>query len=71
MVKVYTKENCIQCKQTKKYLKLRGIEFTEILASNKDIDMLKSMGVQAMPAVFKDETLLFTGFRPSEVNRLL
>ena len=72
MLTVYTKNNCMQCKLTKRNLLENGIEYQEV---NTDLDenslnFVKSQGVKRLPAVFLDNELSFSGFSPSEIKKL-
>lgn len=72
MYTVYTKNNCQQCVMTKKKMKSLGLSFIEINTddNSKALDMLKSKGVQRLPAVFKGTKFIFSGFRPSDISKL-
>ena len=50
---VFTKNNCIQCKMTKRFLKQHHIDFEEknISTEPKYIDYLRSQGFQTVPVV--------------------
>lgn len=71
MVTVYTKNNCVQCNMTKRMLKDSSINFEEILANNKDIEYIKSLGIKSLPAVFLDGNPVFSGFAPSKIKSLI
>lgn len=72
MITVYTKDNCVQCKMTKNLLKNKDIKYMEINIEDNDVvrSRLKKQGIKQMPAVFKGAKFLFSGFQPSEVNKL-
>lgn len=73
MINVYSKNNCIQCKQTKLWLKNHGVVFHEI---NVDEDLsaleyLISVNLRTLPVVFKDDELIAMGFQPHKLETLL
>ncbi|CAH1856055.1 glutaredoxin-like protein NrdH [Convivina praedatoris] len=70
-VTVYTKNNCVQCKMTKKFLDQKGIEYQEINISQETqyIDQLREKGFRQTPVVMSGE-LNFSGFRPSELEKI-
>lgn len=69
---LYTKNNCIQCKMTKKFLKAHNINFVEhnIDEQPEFINSLKSEGFMATPVVKLPNGNAFSGFRPDELNKL-
>lgn len=73
MVKVYSKNNCIQCKMTKELLKQRNVNFLEINVDNvenKDaLSALKEKGIKSLPYV-ETEIKSWTGFRPAEIKAI-
>ena len=62
---LFTKNNCVQCKMTKKFLKQHNVEFEEhnISENPEYIDYLKNKGFQAVPIV--------NGFRPDLLKKLI
>ena len=51
-MKVYTKENCPQCKDLKIHLDSRKVKYTELPAMEFDnFSYLKKKGVQSLPYV--------------------
>ena len=54
MVKVYSKENCINCDKIKKILNEKGIEFEEIKDIEKAIEIGSANGIRSMPIVEMD-----------------
>lgn len=74
MVKVYSKNNCIQCEMTKKYLKKANIEFTEFnISTNEDyVNELKTLGFKSVPVVMTNDAELATivGFQPDKLKTL-
>lgn len=72
MYTIYTKNNCQQCLMTKRRMKALGLSFIEINTDDnqKALDLVKSKGVQRLPAVFKGAKFIFSGFQPSEISKL-
>lgn len=72
MITVYTKNDCVQCKMTKNLLKNKNIKYMEINVEDNDSvrNRLKEQGIKQMPAVFEGSNFLFSGFQPSEVNKI-
>ncbi|MGM9887272.1 MAG: glutaredoxin-like protein NrdH [Lactococcus sp.] len=72
MVTVYSKNNCMQCKMVKKWLNEHDVKFDEINIDEKPefIQTVLDMGFRAAPVVQKDE-ITFSGFRPSELAKLV
>lgn len=68
MITVYTKNNCMPCKMTKRKLQELGVNYQEI---NVDEDLsalgyLMECGFRSLPVVFKDDELLISGgFAPN------
>lgn len=63
MIKVYTKNNCMPCKMTKRKLQELGVNYQEI---NVDEDLsalgyLMECGFRSLPVVFKDDEPIVTG----------
>ncbi|WP_409021527.1 glutaredoxin-like protein NrdH [Dellaglioa sp. P0083] len=71
-VTVFTKNNCIQCKMTKRFLKENNVEFNERNISEDDnaIDYLKGQGFQAVPVVEATGFDTIAGFRPDMLKKL-
>lgn len=71
-VTIYTKDNCIQCKMTKKTLAAYGITFTErnVSQDNKALQLLKEQGFQSVPVVMTDGMEPINGFRPDLLSEL-
>lgn len=72
MVTVFSKDNCIQCKMTKKYLKQHQIDFIEhnIDEQPEYVDQLKAEGFMATPVVKLPNGNAFSGFRPDRLSQL-
>ena len=56
MVKVYSKNNCMQCKMTKRYLTENQISFEEVNIDNEPeaLGFLKDQGFQSVPVISVD-----------------
>ncbi|MCP1638554.1 glutaredoxin-like protein NrdH [Streptococcus gallinaceus] len=72
MVTVYSKNNCVQCKMTKRFLDEKNIEFKEINLDEQPefIQHVKDLGFSAAPVV-ETETESFSGFQPSKLKNLV
>jgi glutaredoxin-like protein NrdH len=72
MVTVYSKNNCVQCKMTKRFLEQHQVEFKEINLDEQPefIDHVKGLGFSAAPVI---ETLseTFSGFQPAKLKALV
>lgn len=73
MIKVYTKNDCMACKMSKKWLKNNGVDFKEF---NVDEDLeafneLVAMNLRTLPVVFKDGELIAMGFQPQNLKGLI
>lgn len=71
MIKVYTKNSCIQCKMTKRTLSAKDIDFEEINVDNdaEALEYLKSQGIKSLPYVETPDKS-WTGFRPDMLKQL-
>ena len=72
MVTVFSKNNCMQCHMVKKWLADKAVQFQEINIDEQPqyIDQVREMGFMAAPIIVKD-TLSFSGFRPTELAKLI
>ena len=72
MVTVFSKNNCIQCKMTKRFLEQHKISFIEhnIDEQPEYISQRKSEGFMATPVVKLPNGQAFSGFRPDQLNQL-
>ncbi|GKQ42445.1 NrdH-redoxin [Companilactobacillus sp. RD055328] len=70
---VYSKNNCMQCKMTKRYLSEHNVNFQEINVSNEPeaIDYLKGLGYQSVPVVMQNDNDPIVGFRPDALKGLV
>lgn len=71
-ITVYSKNNCMQCKMTKKFLEQHGADFEEINIDDvpEKIDYVKSLGFTSAPVIEAGE-LVFSGFQPAKLKELL
>lgn len=72
MINIYTKNNCVQCKQTKLWLQNHDSTYHEI---NVDEDLaaleyLISINCRTMPVVFNNGELIAMGFQPQNLKNL-
>lgn len=70
---LYTKDNCIQCKMTKRFLMENNIEFGEhnISEHPEYINYLKNKGLQTVPVLEQDNDPIINGFRPDLLKKLV
>ena len=54
MIVIYSKPDCPKCKALKLKLNKKGIEYSE----NQDIQVMKELGIQSLPMVDVDGSLL-------------
>ncbi|CUS26746.1 Glutaredoxin-like protein NrdH [Paucilactobacillus oligofermentans DSM 15707 = LMG 22743] len=71
-VTLFSKNNCMQCKMTKRFLAEHNVEFIEhnIDEQPEFIDSLKAEGFQATPVIKLGNGDSFTGFRPDVLSQL-
>ncbi len=72
-ITLYTKDNCPQCKMTKKFLADKNLNFEEINIDNEPqyIDTLKEQGFRSVPVITTaDERVTIVGFRPDQLRAL-
>ncbi len=72
MVTVFSKNNCIQCTMTKRFLEQHHVNFIEhnIDEQPEFVDALKQEGFKATPVVKLPNGAAFTGFRPDMLKQL-
>lgn len=72
MITVYSKNNCMQCKMTKKFLEQHGANFQEINIDEhpEKVDYVKSLGFTSAPVIEADN-LVFSGFQPARLKELI
>ncbi|OIL58318.1 NrdH-redoxin [Oenococcus oeni] len=69
---IYTKNNCPQCKATKRWLNEHNIDYQEINTTNDQtaINHLKKIGVERLPFIIAD-TGNWSGFKPNLLEKLV
>jgi glutaredoxin-like protein NrdH len=71
-IKVFSKNNCMQCKMVKRFLDEKQVAYQEI---NIDVEpeyvnYLLDKGFQSLPVV-ESEKGIFSGFAPNKLKELL
>ncbi len=71
-VKLFSKNNCMQCKMAKRFLTENDVTFEEINIDDQPeyLDYLKEHGFQSVPVVLSDATAAIIGFRPDQLRQL-
>lgn len=72
MVVLYSKDNCMQCDFTKKFLEDKGIPY-EVKPVDKNealLEEVKTLGFSSLPVVLAKGLEPFNGFRPDKLNQL-
>ncbi|EHJ56407.1 glutaredoxin-like protein NrdH [Streptococcus urinalis FB127-CNA-2] len=69
---VFSKNNCMQCKMTKKFLEQNGAEFEEINIDQhpEKIDYVKSLGFSSAPVIEAGD-IVFSGFKPAKLKEII
>ncbi|MGQ7373295.1 glutaredoxin-like protein NrdH [Streptococcus suis] len=72
MVTIYSKNDCVQCKMSKKFLDQHNVAYTEINLDEQPeyIEHVKSLGFSAAP-VIETENEVFSGFQPAKLKSLV
>ncbi|AYW45501.1 glutaredoxin-like protein NrdH [Tetragenococcus koreensis] len=70
-ITLFSKNNCMQCKMTKRFLAENNISFEEVNIDNEPnaLDWLKEQGFQSVPVITSDATTV-VGFRPDQLRQL-
>lgn len=70
-ITLFSKNNCMQCKMTKRFLSENNISYEEVNIDNEPnaIDWLKEKGFQSVPVITSDATTV-VGFRPDQLRQL-
>ncbi|WP_122645576.1 glutaredoxin-like protein NrdH [Enterococcus mediterraneensis] len=70
-ITVFSKNNCMQCKMTKRFLNDNNITFREVNIDEQPeaISQLKEQGFQTVPVVTTDSQTII-GFRPDQLRQL-
>ena len=71
-IKVFSKNNCMQCKMVKRYLDDKQVEYKEINIDDEPqyVNYLLEKGFQTLP-VIESEKETFSGFAPNKLKELL
>jgi glutaredoxin-like protein NrdH len=71
-ITLFSKNNCMQCKMTKKFLEKEGADYQEINIDEhpEKIEYVKSLGFSAAP-VIESENLVFSGFQPAKLKEII
>jgi alkyl hydroperoxide reductase subunit F len=71
MIRVYTTEQCPQCKIVKSYLRALGKEYEEYkVTTEEDInEVVKISGTRKVPVIVSGDTII-VGFDAEELKRL-
>ena len=72
MVTVYSNPNCVQCEQTKRYLKSNNVKFEAKMISDSPevLALIQEKGYQAAPVVvFGDRS--WSGFKLDNLSSLI
>ncbi|HEM3632963.1 TPA: glutaredoxin-like protein NrdH [Streptococcus suis] len=72
MVTIYSKNNCVQCKMSKKFLDQHNVAYKEINLDEQPeyIKHVKSLGFSSAP-VIETENEVFSGFQPAKLKALV
>ena len=70
-IKLFSKNNCMQCKMAKRFLRENQIAFEEINIDNEPeaLEFLKEQGFQSVPVITSDAQTII-GFRPDQLRQL-
>lgn len=71
-ITLFSKNNCMQCKMTKKLLDKEGANYQEINIDEQPdmVDYVKSLGFTFAP-VIKAGDISFSGFQPSKLKEII
>jgi glutaredoxin-like protein NrdH len=74
-VTVYSKPNCVQCEQTKRYLDLKSIAYNIVDITEDEVALNKvlEMGYKSAPVVIVDDPAYqeaWSGFRLDSLSKL-
>ncbi len=71
-ITIFSKNNCMQCKMTKKLLDKEGADYQEINIDDRPemIDYVKDLGFSAAP-VIKAGDIIFSGFQPAKLKEII
>lgn len=73
MIKLYTKNDCIQCTMTKKLLNKDNIKYEEInVEENSDVlEDLKSRGFKSLPVLSYNDKEYIVGFQVDKLRAFI
>ena len=71
-ITLYSKNNCMQCKLTKRFLAEHQVPFSEINIDEQPeaVENSKSAGYRSVPVLTTKNTAI-VGFRPEELRQLV
>ena len=71
-ITLFSKNNCMKCKMTKKLLDKEGADYQEINIDEQPdmVDYVKSLGFTSAP-VIKAGDISFSGFQPSKLKEII
>ncbi|HFU4464388.1 TPA: glutaredoxin-like protein NrdH [Streptococcus suis] len=72
MVTIYSKNDCVQCKMSKKFLDQHNVAYKEINLDEQPeyIEHVKGLGLSSAP-VIETENEVFSGFQPAKLKALV
>ena len=73
MIKIYSTSWCPECIQVKKYLKFKGIEYSEINVADRQEDreeVIKVSGQKTVPVIEIDNTVI-VGFNRALIDKAI
>lgn len=70
---IYSKDNCMQCKMTKKWLADNGMNYIEKNVDEEAewLEEVKDMGFKSLPVTLVPNTPPILGFAPSKLKEAL
>ena len=74
MITVYTKNNCMPCKMTKRKLQELGVNYKEINVDEnlEALEFLMECGLRSLPVVFNnDEPVVIGGYAPNILETIV
>ncbi|MDO4634907.1 MAG: glutaredoxin-like protein NrdH [Streptococcus sp.] len=71
-ITVFSKNNCMQCRMTKKFLEENKVDFIEINLDEQPekIDYVKSLGFTSAPIIEAGD-VVFSGFQPKKLKEII
>jgi glutaredoxin-like protein NrdH len=72
VITVYSKSDCMQCKMSYRALEAKGLayEVIDVTESEAALEYVKELGYLAVPVIVVSEHDHWSGFRPSEIDRV-